>query len=539
MNALRLISTFIILIDLFVLPARAQQYTRKESELVMAGPLHDIIPCPGGGHLVITYPLVETNSPADLAITKYDAQLSILYNNPLKELHPSYYRGALYSDNRLFLFCSNNSVVTRYEIDDKTGKIIGKPLTLYTLVEKEFTSHTFSLQTTKANFYTGSSHNKEFHYSFARNVEHKKQETIEGVILNKKMEVTAHFSFLKPKEEGEWYHNKDDAVQVVLSDKGALTIVYRVAVEPKRHEYIPNKYTLVQVDEKGTSGETVLSDLPVGDLRDFSLAIQDDQLTFTGLLSHTSKEGFTAFVSGRFDPVSKKITDLRETALNTLLSNLPPFMVKAIGKNGISTDSRLIRSIPLKDGSKIIIAQPSTWGFVHEGYYGGVLTPDYNTGGPIQWFYRSDITVLKMDPHNVPLWLDVITNTQAESDLTIDLGIASTLDDKDNLHLFFNDKTKNQVPCDPRVFDGTNTILNTNDYKSHELVCVSITPDGKMKKQFIGENKDYPFHLMPENSLSGIGNTLYFMAIKFSIALHANHLLNHADYRFGSISIKD
>jgi hypothetical protein len=81
--------------------------------------------------------------------------------------------------------------------------------------------------------------------------------------------------------------------------------------------------------------------------------------------------------------------------------------------------------------------------------------------------------------------------------------------------------------------------VNTFKYKSNLLACVSITPDGKMKKQFIEEPKDYDFQLMPERSLNGEVNILYFMAVKSSVAFTASHVLNHADYHFGTIVVKN
>jgi hypothetical protein len=517
MNHFRFILPFLF-IGVLVLPAQAQQYTRQEAEVIMGGPLHDIIPCPGGDHLVITYPLVEDND-INIALTRFAPQLSMRYNNPLKELLHFHYRGALYSDNRLFLFCNDKQgAVSRYEVDDKTGQVTGRPLALYSLVGKE----------EEASFYTGSSHDRNFHYCLVKNIGRKESGvTVQGVVLDKKMDLVAHFSFTTP-EDKENYKN----LEVVLSDKGILSMVYGVSAKTKRSEYIPNKYTLVQVDEKGRTTATPLSGLPVGEISDLSWSMQGDQIIFTGLLSPNGK-GFTAIVCGHFDPVSKKITDVRQTEINTLTSNSPGFN-KVTGGHGVDPLAKISQSLLLPDGSRIIVLEELYSGYEQEGYYGGVYTPVHiNSTGK---YFRYNAYVLKVDHQNTPLWLDVVSKSQIEVDMTLRIGIASVADDKGNLHLFFYDSQKDTEPDAASVKEVSTT---RRDYESNYMACVSFTPEGKMKKQFLGKCADYEFQPQPENSLSGVGNELYFMAVKDARGFTGAHILHHADFHFGAISIKN
>ena len=517
MNHFRYILSFLFA-SVFVIHSQAQQYTRQEANVVMGGPLHDIIPCPGGDHLVITFPLVEDND-GNIAITRFGPQLSMQYNNSLKELPHPHYRGALYSDNRLFLFVNDKQgAVSRYEVDDKTGQITGRPLALYSLVGKE----------EEASFYTGSSHDRNFHYCLVKNIGRKESGvTIQGVVLDKKMDVTAHFSFTTPEEKENY---KD--LEVILSDKGVLSIVYGMSAKTKRNEYIPNKYTIVQVDEKGKTSATPLSGLPVGDISDLSWSMQGDQILFTGLLSPNGK-GFTAIVGGYFDPVSKKITDVRQTEVNALTSNSPGFN-KVTHGHGIDPLAKINQSLSLPDGSRIIVFEELRGGYYQEGYYGGIYTPGHiDAGGQ---FFRYNAYVLKLDHQNTPLWLDVVSKSQLELDISLRVGIASIADGKGNLHIFFYDSRKDTEPDAESVKE---VLTTKGKYESNYMACVSFTPDGKMKKQFLGKCGDYEFQPQPENSLSGVGNELYFMAIKDARGFTGAHVLHHADFRFGTISIKD
>ena len=117
------------------------------------------------------------------------------------------------------------------------------------------------------------------------------------------------------------------------------------------------------------------------------------------------------------------------------------------------------------------------------------------------------------------------------------LGIGSLLDEKNNLQLFFYDREKHTDPSDLGIGYVDYVSVGNKMKENVKLACVTIAPDGKMKKQFVENTADYEFHLMPQYSLSGEGNVLYFMAIKFIRARTSMYYLTHSDYRYGVPSI--
>lgn len=508
----------------------AQSYTFKESEPTIKGPQHEILLCPDGDYLTITYPYEDDKDP--VIITRFDTKLSQRYNNAIQDLSSEHFRAAVYENDRLFLLCSNKEgAINRYEVNAKAGTLTGSPVSLFELEAKE----------EDATFFSGVSHDKNFHYFLAK--EHKKKEKgdiLQGVILDRQMNKIAAFSYTTSEDRDNIQH-----YDYVLSDNGTLSLIYNVGVNTKKDEYTPYIYTIVQVDAKGKTNTMSLSGLPNGDLQNLSWTPENNQLLFTGLLSLQKKVGFTVILSGSFDPATKKTTDLRQTEVNTLLTKAPDFM-NEIRTKGIPSQVALLKTIPLSDGSKAMLLEVNSDRF-YQSHYAPAMqnsNPAFNkpgmNNGPgaftssysVTYHNRGDVYVLKLDRNNNPQWLDLVAKQQEEADLVITIGIACTTDSKNNIHIFFYDNRKNTESNAAKV-----KVVSGTDHKSNVLACVSVAPDGAMKKQFI-DPEDAEFQLMPEKSVAETSNELCFMAIKSKKAFTATHLFNHASYRLSTAMIK-
>ena len=132
-------STLILLFtlgSLFPAGIRAQSITLKESETSIKGPHHEILPCPGGDYITVTYPFEDEKDP--VTVSRFDAKLSQRYTNPIQDLASQHFRAAFYENGRLFLLCNNKEgAVSRYEVNDKTGALTGSPAALFDLEGKE------------------------------------------------------------------------------------------------------------------------------------------------------------------------------------------------------------------------------------------------------------------------------------------------------------------------------------------------------------------------------------------------------------------
>ncbi len=71
---------------------------------------------------------------------------------------------------------------------------------------------------------------------------------------------------------------------------------------------------------------------------------------------------------------------------------------------------------------------------------------------------------------------------------------------------------------------------------SNQFACISVTPEGLMKKQFI-QLSDDDFRLMPEYAFMDANNELYLMSIRTKKAFTVAHILNHATFHLAKISV--
>jgi hypothetical protein len=173
----------------------AQQFALKESETTLNGPKHELLLCPGGDYLAITYHYNGDKDP--LTVSRFDPKsLSQRYTNNIQELSQQHYRAAMYSAGRPYILCSTkDGAVSRYAINDQNGSLSGSPAALFDLTGKE----------EDAKFSSGSSADKNYHYLAVReHVKKEKGEVLEGVVLDKQMNKLCSFSYITPEDRDDF-----------------------------------------------------------------------------------------------------------------------------------------------------------------------------------------------------------------------------------------------------------------------------------------------------------------------------------------------
>ena len=475
MNPLRKPITLTLLAILCCLLARAQQYSVMESNIDIKGPKHDILHCTDGGLITITYPFAGDKD--SVIVARFDAKLSQQYSKGIKDLSNQHYRAAIYGSGGLFLLTSNkDGGVSSYAVADTTGALIGSPVSLFSMDAKE----------EDAEFTSGSSPDNNLHYIIAQGKHRKeKGEVLQGALVDRRGRKIVTFSYTTPEDRNDVKH-----LDVVLSNDGIIDMIYNVA----------SKYTIVQVDLRGRPLAIPLSGLPAGDLRNIAWSLdRHSRLLFTGFLSATKNTGFTAILSGSFDPVTKKLSALSQTDIT---------------ERGLPTNISLIKTLNLPDGSRGLVLEDTS------------ATPQAQT---VVYQSRGNNYIVKLDQNNALQWVNLVSKNQKEQDMALAIGTACIADDRGNIHLFFYDDKNNTdvVTASPSPVDGTKN-------KKSLLACVTITPDGSTKKQ-MHPQQDPQFVMMLEKSVTAGSNEVYFLAIKPKKTKGSP--LTHAEFHLGEVSV--
>jgi hypothetical protein len=510
--------------------ANAQAYALKESAVELKGPQHEILFCPDGDFISVTYPFTDDKDP--VTISRFDHTLNQKYSSTLADLSRQHYRASIYLKESLALFCSTKEgAVSRYDINDKTGAIIGSPDELFDLQIKE----------EDAKFLSGDAPSKNFHYFLAQGHQKKEKGMIfQGALLNQQFAKMGVFTFITPEDRDDFNH-----VDYIQGDNGMLFLIYSVKVKTSKEDYTPYAYNVVIVDPTGKTSSFPVAGLPPGNLGNLTWTARGSRLVFTGFLSHGKKTGYTTIVSGSLDPFKKVIGDLKQTELATLMINAPDYL-RDIREKGIPVGVTVLKALTLSDGSKAIVLEDNSDRF-YQSYYAPTASPvpaaNMTSNGAmlaagtmpsysITYHNRGYLYVLKTDRVITPQWLDIISKKQEEPDMVISIGTACTADSKDNVHLFFSDNKKNTDPITKSPAQ-----INGLDYKKNVLACVSITPEGSMSKHFV-DQQEPEFRLMLEEEAVETNNEVCVMAIKTKKAFTPEHLFNHAFFRMTTIDIK-
>jgi len=337
-----------------------------------------------------------------------------------------------------------------------------------------------------AEFTSGSSPDNNLHYIIAQGKHRKeKGEILQGALVDRRGRKIVTFSYTTPEDR-----NDVRRLDVVLSNDGIIDMIYNVA----------SKYTIVQVDLRGRPLAIPLSSLPAGDFRNIAWSLdRHSRLLFTGFLSATKNTGFTAILSGSFDPVTKKLGALSQTDIT---------------ERGLPTNISLIKTLNLPDGSRALILEDTS------------ATPQAQT---VVYQNRGNNYVVKLDQNNALEWVNLVSKNQKEQDMALAIGTACVADDRGNIHLFFYDDKNNTdvVTASPSPVDGTKN-------KKSLLACVTITPDGSTKKQ-MHPQQDPQFIMMLEKSVTAGSNEVYFLAVKPKKTKGSP--LTHAEFHLGEVSV--
>jgi hypothetical protein len=515
--------------------AHAQQYSVSQSNIDMKGPKHDILHAGDSGIFTITYPFIDDKDP--VTVTRFDAKLNQQYSNEIKDLSHEHYRAAFYGADALFLLTSNkDGGVSSYAVAESTGALAGSPVSLFSMDAKE----------EDAEFTSGSSPDNNLHYIIAQGKHRKeKGEILQGALIDRKGRKIVTFSYTTPEDRDDFKH-----LDVVLSNDGIIDMIYNVAVKPGKDDYTPFRYTIVQVDLRGRPTAIPLSGLPAGDIRNIAWSLdRHSRVMFTGFLSARKKTGFTAILSGSFDPITKKLGALSQTDINPLLTKQPDF-VKELTAKGLPTDISLIKTLTLPDGTRALVLEDNS-DKVYQSYYapfnnpvpynstmgsfGNVAyashSPGMTASYSIVYQKRGNNYIVKLDQNNTPLWINLVSKNQSEPDIALAVGTACIADDRGNIQLFFYDDKKNTevATAKPKEVDGYKN-------KKNLLACVTIAPDGSMAKQ-MHPQQDTHFRMMLEKSVTSSSDEVYYLAIKTKKAFTQSHLLNHAKFHLGEVTV--
>jgi hypothetical protein len=431
----------------------------------------------------------------------------------------------LYAGNRLFLICSNKEgAVTQWEIDDKTGAVRGSAILLFNLKAKEEVTGIIDGYVPPPTYYTGSSRNGSFYYLVVEEDPKKeKGKLLEGVVFDRQLNKLSTFSFLTPEE----LNGDRLAPEIVLSDKGDLSMIYSAEVSNKKGDYTPLAYSVVQVDKKGSVSHFPLSGQPAGLLVNLDCCWRDDSLFLTGWLAPVKNGNARQLLQGALVDGQKKLTNVRTVDISSLNNNLHDNVHGQIGELPVSAKVRYSFAMP--DGSRVLVMEVS-------GASDVIRVTTYANGAMSHMgsFTRSRgyVFILKMDRTGAPAWLSAISKSQDDAEFVVEAGIACTMSDEGDLHVFFYDRAKNKEPLSPHP---ANTL--GQDFKTNELACVSVAPDGSMKKQFIPLD-DHEFRMMPEKAKPLHNNEFVFTRLHQKPSFSPAGVFNHGTFRFGVIRVK-
>ena len=475
----------------------------RESPTTLKGPCHEILPQPGGDILTITHP--EPGHQGPMIISRFDPQLDELYTRRLNLLSHEQYQAAWYAGNRLFLFTTEKcGGLTRYELDDQSGALIGNPLPLTALLG-------LISNTKKASFYSGHSAAGDYHYIAAST-----ETMVHGILLDGQGNKTTVFQ----------YNSTIPPADFIQSGNGELSIIFNQSPV----------YTLLHITTSGECKALPLSGLP--NVSCLSWSADNTALHFaalqcgkTGAALGKTNAAFTDILTGSVDPTTGHITELNHTATTQLTAhNLPANLT-------------FLRQLPLSNGARLILLESTSqrvyqnqWSAMQNPALGRSATGGFTSISPTAqgatYLSRGDIYVLKLDAANNPQWLDILSKDQEESERLTAIGAGCLVDAADNLHVFFYDNQNN-----PDVWTANPTAIRADDPGNNAFACISITPDGAVKKQFITLT-DNRYRLMPEIAFVGNKGQACFLAIRAKPGFSNELAFDRAGYKLGVISIE-
>ncbi len=399
------------------------------------------------------------------------------------------------------------------ELDDQSGALIGTPLPLTALLG--LTSHT-----KQASFYSGHSAAGDYHY-IAASIE----TTLHGILFDAQGNKITVFQ----------YNSATPPADFIQSGNGELSIVFKEAPV----------YTLLHITTSGDCKALPLAGLPNVSCLCWSADKTDDTsntaLHFAALQCGKTGAAFTDIITGSVDPATGHITELNHKATAALMKARQTQPEPA--RHDLPSNLTLLRELPLSNGARLILLE-STSKRVYQNQWSAMQNPasalgrsgpgGFNSISPTAqgatYLSRGDIYVLKLDAANNPQWLDILSKDQEESDRLTAIGAGCLVDAADNLHVFFYDNQNN-----PDVWTAKPTAIRADDPGNNAFACISITPDGAVKKQFIALS-DNRYRLMPEIAFVGNKGQACFLAIRAKLSFSNELAFDRAGYKLGAFT---
>lgn len=444
--------SFIITASLWHQPDHlfAQSVNVREST-VLADYLYEIFKPVNGTTVSIFYNRAFDYYMEKPFVTGYDKDMKEVYSHPIEELKKRKYLGAIEFNNKLQVFCVNKKEILSYPFNPATGKGEAQPAPIFSASKKpEQFYKGFSLDSSRSFAVTSLKANKQ---------------VFEGVIMDSKFKVLTHFSIQ--------LDNKTPYVEnttFVMSENGSLYMINKFSVSPKKEPYKPFQYIISEVKANGKVTTTQIEDLPEGRLSNVVWASDSNGLSFTGLLSKTINESFQYVLSGKFNGLSQKITDIKESPLGTA-----PFWSTATGEflltmkqRGISANVDLITHFTLSDGSLLLIMQSTE--------DNGMLMP---SGNYLALTNTGSIYITKINPNHELAWMQAIPSKQHERSYPIHSGALPVLKDGKDLYIFYHDYIQHTSDKPEATFKDLGLVTS---WVSTQLAVFQINETGDIKR---------------------------------------------------------
>lgn len=388
-------------------------------------------------------------------VTGYDKEMKEVYSHPVEELKGNTYLGAIEFNKRLQVFYADNKDISYFTFDAVKGLAESKPSIVFTTTNKPI------------SFYKGFSPDSNYCFAaFESSHQNKGALIIEGVIMDNKWNVLTKFSFSLEKIKSYVDNNS-----FVLSSDGILFVINKVRVKVGKDDYRPFQYILTEVNKEGKTVSTYLNDLPSGRLSNIVWSNGKKGPAFTGLLSKSEKEAFQYIVSGQFSSWSKKITDLKESALGTA-----PFWQQASGEflllmktRGISANAEMVKHFTLPDGTVIMVLQPSEV----SNYLSG--NRSYTTT------YKGSVYILKIKPDKELEWMQAFALSQNEYTYPIYSGILPIMQNGKDLFLFFHDHIQH-TGAQPEPNAKAKAVPLENSWSQTQLTSFHVNEKGHLNR---------------------------------------------------------
>jgi hypothetical protein len=494
----------------FSLGATAQTYQLTESGTVLKGPGQEILPLPGGGIVTVTHPRSGKKGP--MTISRFDNDLIDIYSVRLSLLSHERYQSAWFHNDTLLLFTTDAAGgLTRYQVDIDNGSLTGQPLPLTGMLG-------INQPLKQVGFYAGGSADSGYHYIVSAAPRQKSSgRDLRGILLNSQGEKISFFHYPLPS-------TAVTPIAFTQGNDGTLALIY---TSPEKGA---ERYTVTAFSPDGSLTSIRLTGLPGDRMHNTSWAMQGGTLCFSGWMSENGKTGLTTILTGCVDLGTGIVFSLHQTEVTSLLAAARP--AQATPATALPTELTPLRSISLPDGSSYLLFESSgphlyqhrfslatenpVAAMGHTGAFSS-LSPSTEA---VCYQSRGNVYVLKLDAANQPQWLNVLSKNQEEWGKVIAIGTGSLLDRENRLHVFFYDNKANNKPTAAEV-----TPFRADEPQGAGFACISINPDGAMKKQFIHPT-DNGYRLMPELAFIDTRDQACFLAIR------TNH------YKVGTIALK-